>query len=47
MRTAETCREHGLTVDVIAPEPTALSLADAWRISLRSAVTTWLPRACR
>ena len=29
MRTAETCREHGLTVDVIAPEPTALSLADA------------------
>ncbi|MDO4412807.1 uroporphyrinogen-III synthase [Cutibacterium sp.] len=29
MRTAETCREHGLTVDVIAPEPTAISLADA------------------
>lgn len=28
-RTAETCEEHGLQVDVIAPEPEAISLADA------------------
>lgn len=28
-RTAETCAEHGLAVDVIAAEPTAIALADA------------------
>lgn len=27
--TAETCQEHGLDVDVVAPEPTATALADA------------------
>lgn len=27
--TADTCQEHGLSVDVVAPEPTAISLADA------------------
>lgn len=28
-RTAETCEEHGLQVDVVAPEPSAVSLADS------------------
>ena len=28
-QTAETCREHGLRVDVVAPEPSAIVLVDA------------------